>query len=209
MQHIDSFLSRVLSAGPPLTSLLLFISTTLAPAFHSCPLNCPSLSPVHSLSQQHPATPLGLRVFGVCGQPHPGTLSLEPYLLGHLWGFPVTTHSKFKPASSFTLGPLSCSRCPQRLLLCPGPLRVPFQPLLSYLPAPGTLCPPKRAARTGCPPADNRWLGVSPFPFVVTEPAGRWVPRTGYFCGSLYFCSFSNTHTPRPHLPGSVESVVQ
>ena len=109
---------------------------------------------------------------------------------------PHTANSN--PPAPSLWGPLSCSHCPQGLLLCPGPLRVPFQPLLSYLPAPGTLCPSKRAARTGCPPADKRWLGVSHFPFIVTEPAGRWVPRTGYFCGRLYFCSFSNNPPPPP-----------
>lgn len=75
----------------------------LVQAFNSCPLNPPP--PERSCFPRHPATHLGLRVFHVCGLPHEGSLSPCPLPLSCLWRFCVTTHSKFKTASPFTLGP--------------------------------------------------------------------------------------------------------
>lgn len=183
---MDSFLSHVFSTEPPLSPLLLFISRTTEPAFTAVLETVPvspgraSLHPVRFGNSESAVYVVSLT------QPH---LLLSPALLSRLWRLSVTTHSKFKPASSFApASSFTPGASAPRDSLCRSPLCVPFQPLLSHLPAPGTLCPSKREAQPGCPIRwPKQWLGISHF--LVTEPVGRWVPRTG----QPYFCSFSIT----------------
>ena len=98
----------------------------------------------------------------------------------------------------------SGGRCPQGLLLCLSPLRVPFQPLLSHLPAPGTLCSSRREAQTGCPIC---WQAV----FGHLSFSSHWTcgedgsPGLGRLVSVHSATPLSSSH----HLPDSIESIVQ
>lgn len=181
------------STEAPLSPLLLFISHTTEPAFTAVleavpvplpwmPLSPGRPSPVDApvpwtLLPGSPCPPWGLSLW--CrGQPHAATPSLEPCpaqspletLCHHTQQ--IQTHQLLH----------SRGHCPQGLLLCPSPFCVPFQPLPSHLPAPR-----EKLGQVVPLLTSSGWVGMSHF--LVTEPAGRWVPRTG----QPYFCSFSNT----------------
>ena len=136
------------------------------------PLLWTPLSPGCS-SQVHPARPR---------QPHAATPSLEPCPARPPLET-VTTHSKFKPTSSFTPG----AAAPRDSSFARVPSVFLFSHCCPVFPQQG-LCPlQERGSGRLSLCRQSGWAGMSHF--LVTEPAGRWVPRTG----QPYFCSFSNT----------------
>ena len=134
-------------------------------------------------------------VFPGCGLPHTGTLLPSP--------LPSWTASGVLCHGTQAVKNHQLLRGEGQLSSCHFPQRLSFPELLAC-PSPATPFP-SSCTTSSCAPPRGRLgqmtsllTGSDWAPHVFCEQSlnleGRWVPRCGQpcFCGSMYFCSFSN-----------------